>query len=154
MRELQTLQLKLLRESKGLNNKGVDVFLSHDWPRGIARYGDMRTLLRKKQFLRREIETNTLGSPPGEELLHLLRPTYWFAAHMHVKFSAVVKHNAQGSKTTKVVINKCVWVCEVEVTVVLCTVAVSLVGQMPAWQRLPAGGGRGRCKQRRNETRV
>ena len=77
----------------------IDIFLSHDWPRGIARYGDMNTLLRRKQFLRREVETNTLGSPASEELLHSLKPKYWFAAHMHVKFSAVVPHEGDVGPT-------------------------------------------------------
>lgn len=33
----------------------LDVFLSHDWPQGIARHGDLRRLLQRKSFLRREV---------------------------------------------------------------------------------------------------
>lgn len=33
----------------------VDVFLSHDWPLGIAQYGDQEGLLRRKKFLRKEV---------------------------------------------------------------------------------------------------
>ena len=29
--------------------------MSHDWPRGIARYGNTEQLLRKKKFLREEV---------------------------------------------------------------------------------------------------
>mmetsp|Transcript_4438 Transcript_4438/g.12800 ORF Transcript_4438/g.12800 Transcript_4438/m.12800 type:complete len:740 (-) Transcript_4438:2240-4459(-) len=70
----------------------LDIFVSHDWPRGIAKFGDLPGLLRAKQFLKSEIADNSLGSPPGEMLLQELRPRYWFAAHLHVKFAAVVPH--------------------------------------------------------------
>lgn len=70
----------------------IDIMLSHDWPRGIERFGDTQGLLRKKQFFREEVDTNTLGSPVGEILLHTLQPKRWFAAHLHVKFEATVHH--------------------------------------------------------------
>ncbi|CAI5963586.1 unnamed protein product [Closterium sp. NIES-65] len=72
----------------------MDVFLSHDWPRGVEQHGDTASLLRTKPFFRGEVERNALGSPAGETLLHTLRPSYWFSAHLHVKFSAFVKHSA------------------------------------------------------------
>lgn len=37
-----------------------------------------------------QIEAGELGSPPGEQLLHTLKPAYWFAAHLHTKFAAMV----------------------------------------------------------------
>ena len=33
----------------------LDIFLSHDWPQGIARHGDMNHLFQRKGFLRREV---------------------------------------------------------------------------------------------------
>jgi hypothetical protein len=72
----------------------LDVFLSHDWPQGIAFYGNVHELVRKKSYFKREIGDGSLGSPPMAHLLHTLRPRYWFSAHLHVKFAAVVNHSA------------------------------------------------------------
>lgn len=71
----------------------IDVFLSHDWPRGIYQYGDTDSLIRRKRFLADEIASGTLGSMPSEELLYHLKPDYWFSAHLHVKFAALVNHD-------------------------------------------------------------
>ncbi|KAJ3284906.1 lariat debranching enzyme [Rhizoclosmatium sp. JEL0117] len=75
----------------------LDIFVSHDWPRGIYHYGDTRALLRQKSFFEHEIVTNTLGSEVSERLLHLLKPRFWFSAHLHVKFAALVPHGAKGA---------------------------------------------------------
>ncbi|XP_021358109.1 lariat debranching enzyme-like [Mizuhopecten yessoensis] len=87
IRNLEVFRLKQLR-------KPVDIFMSHDWPRGVYDYGNTSQLLKTKQFLRDEIESGTLGSPPAEELLMKLQPRYWFSAHLHVKFAAIVQHQA------------------------------------------------------------
>lgn len=42
---------------------------------------------------------NALGSGPNEALFTHLKPDYWFAAHLHVKFAALVNHDAWQSKT-------------------------------------------------------
>jgi lariat debranching enzyme len=71
----------------------LDIMLSHDWPQGIEQYGNTSDLLRKKPFFRDEIERNDLGSRPNWEILNTVRPKWWFAAHLHVKFSATVRHD-------------------------------------------------------------
>lgn len=78
--------------SSSLPSSPIDVFLSHDWPRHIAHHGDKASLIRRKKFLAAEIADGSLGSPPAEAIMQALRPKYWFSAHMHVKFAAVVRH--------------------------------------------------------------
>ncbi|KAI0313108.1 lariat debranching enzyme, C-terminal domain-containing protein [Amylostereum chailletii] len=68
------------------------IFLSHDWPQGIEHHGDLNGLLRRKPFFRADVQTGSLGSPPMMELLRNLRPQWWFAAHLHVRFEATVLH--------------------------------------------------------------
>lgn len=88
IRELDVFRLLQLR-------RPLDVFLSHDWPQHVARHGDLPGLLRRKAFLQGEIADGSLGSPPAAELLAALRPAYWFSAHLHVKFAALVPHAAR-----------------------------------------------------------
>ncbi|XP_041857445.1 lariat debranching enzyme [Melanotaenia boesemani] len=80
----------------------IDIFISHDWPRGIYYYGSTAELLRKKKYLRQEVESNTLGNPATEEVLAYLQPSYWFSAHLHVKFAAMMQHPPKGNAAPRV----------------------------------------------------
>jgi len=77
-----------------------DIFLSHDWPNTIERYGDTASLLRRKPYFRQEHLTGTLGSPPMLELLKAIKPGWWFSAHLHTKFEAVYNHTKSHSSTS------------------------------------------------------
>eukprot|EP01094_Clydonella_sp_ATCC50884_P022659 TRINITY_DN5257_c0_g1_i1.p1 TRINITY_DN5257_c0_g1~~TRINITY_DN5257_c0_g1_i1.p1 ORF type:complete len:322 (+),score=48.29 TRINITY_DN5257_c0_g1_i1:105-1070(+) len=73
----------------------VDILLSHDWPRGITRFGDANRLFRQKKHLMADAQSNALGSRAVELLMYRLRPRFQFAAHLHCKFAAVVPHTEQ-----------------------------------------------------------
>jgi lariat debranching enzyme len=90
-REVDVKRLRVMAE-----RHSIDIAISHDWPRGIAYHGNMSQLLQRKPFFRQDIEKGELGSPANEDLLHALRPRYWFAAHLHVKFEALVRHESAG----------------------------------------------------------
>uniref|UniRef100_A0A663E488 Debranching RNA lariats 1 n=1 Tax=Aquila chrysaetos chrysaetos TaxID=223781 RepID=A0A663E488_AQUCH len=85
VRNIEVFKLKQLK-------RPMDIFMSHDWPRSIYHYGNKKQLLKMKSFFRQEVESNTLGSPAASELLQHLKPTYWFSAHLHVKFAAFMQH--------------------------------------------------------------
>lgn len=85
----------------------IDIFLSHDWPVGITDHGDWQQLVRCKPFFKQEIQERTLGSKPAAELLGKLKPTYWFSAHLHCKFSALVQHGEGGPTTRFLALDKC-----------------------------------------------
>ncbi|XP_061391557.1 lariat debranching enzyme [Musca vetustissima] len=91
VRQLEVYRLKQLSGK-------IDIFMSHDWPKGIYNYGNKEQLARFKPFLREEMDRDQLGSRPCQDLLNLLRPSYWFSAHLHCKFAALVQHHEPAEK--------------------------------------------------------
>lgn len=89
VREIDVRKLLLLRTP-------VDVGISHDWPRGVEWRGDWKALFRKKDLFEADARAGTLGSQAARYVMDRLRPPYWFAAHLHCKFSAVVEHGSGG----------------------------------------------------------
>lgn len=79
----------------------VDIMVCHDWPRRISEHGDIEEVLRKKDKngqLRHELAGNTFGNPGTYGLIEHLKPDYCFAGHMHIKFSAMVKHEKNATR--------------------------------------------------------
>ncbi|KAK1550255.1 hypothetical protein Q3G72_016222 [Acer saccharum] len=86
----------------------IDIFLSHDWPCGITDHGNWKELVRYKQHFEKEIQDGTLGSEAAAQLLEKLKPSYWFSAHLHCKFSALVQHGEGGPLTRFLALDKCI----------------------------------------------
>lgn len=95
VRNLEVFRLKQLSGES-------DIFISHDWPRGIYQHGPKEQLLKFKKFFRKDIMSNTLGSRPAEELLKKLKPKYWFSGHLHIKFAALLKHQDENTHKPKI----------------------------------------------------
>ena len=71
----------------------IDIMLSHDWPKNVHQHGNFSDLAIARPQLKVDIEKGKLGSPPCRELLNILKPRYWFSAHLHCKFVATVEHS-------------------------------------------------------------
>lgn len=84
----------------------VDICISHDWPRGITDFGDSEQLLKAKPFLKSEILRGSFGNPGTMQVLQKVQPRFWFAAHMHVKFPAIVTHGDSGKRTKFLALDK------------------------------------------------
>lgn len=100
-----TRNLEIFRLKQLTGN--IDVFLSHDWPAGVTKFGDEESLLRQKPFFHDDIQTNSLGSPPCMELLNIHHPKYWFSAHLHCKFAAVIPNDDKTRLTKFLALDKC-----------------------------------------------
>ncbi|GKZ19808.1 lariat debranching enzyme [Aspergillus brasiliensis] len=70
----------------------IDLGLSHDWPKKVERCGDYETLFNTKIGFREDSQNGRLGSNAAKHVLDRLRPAFWFSAHLHVKFAALIQH--------------------------------------------------------------
>ncbi|KAF2766294.1 hypothetical protein EJ03DRAFT_367659 [Teratosphaeria nubilosa] len=71
----------------------VDIGISHDWPKGVEWKGNFKQLFRYKKHLEDDARSGQLGNVAAQYVLDRLRPKYWFSAHLHCKYAAVVKHD-------------------------------------------------------------
>ena len=86
VRELDVRKLLSLRTQ-------VDIGLSHDWPKGVEWHGDYQWLFRSKRGFEEDAHSGKLGNVAAQYCLDRLRPPYWFSAHLHVKYAAVIEHS-------------------------------------------------------------
>ncbi|KAF2149060.1 lariat debranching enzyme [Myriangium duriaei CBS 260.36] len=73
----------------------VDVGMSHDWPNGVEWEGNYEKLFKQKDLFEQDARSGNLGNKAARYVLDRLRPRYWFSAHLHVKYSAVVHHKSE-----------------------------------------------------------
>eukprot|EP00090_Calanus_glacialis_P038839 TRINITY_DN67686_c0_g1_i1.p1 TRINITY_DN67686_c0_g1~~TRINITY_DN67686_c0_g1_i1.p1 ORF type:complete len:515 (-),score=189.89 TRINITY_DN67686_c0_g1_i1:56-1600(-) len=92
---------------KQLAGNSPDIMMSHDWPRSVYKHGNVEKLLRYKKHFREEVEQDRLGSPPAKDILDTLQPDFWFSAHLHCKFAAVVPHVETNKSTKFLALDKC-----------------------------------------------
>uniref|UniRef100_A0A7E4ZQM7 DBR1 domain-containing protein n=1 Tax=Panagrellus redivivus TaxID=6233 RepID=A0A7E4ZQM7_PANRE len=90
VRSVDILRLKQLEATTPEDR--VDIMVSHDWPVGITDHGNTPQLLRFKPFFTEDIQNKRLGNPHTMEVLQLLKPRFWFAAHLHCRYEASVPH--------------------------------------------------------------
>ncbi|KAG8630219.1 hypothetical protein KVT40_001838 [Elsinoe batatas] len=81
----------------------VDVGVSHDWPKGVEWMGDHARLWRGKGHLEQDAREGRLGNTAAKMVLERLRPRWWFSAHLHVKYAAVVEHQQIPKEVAEVV---------------------------------------------------
>ncbi|KAL1146652.1 hypothetical protein V6Z11_A10G000200 [Gossypium hirsutum] len=72
----------------------------------ITDYGNWQQLVCCKKNISK-IQQGTLGNKPAAQLLEKLRPSYWFSAHLHCKFTALVEHEEGGQVTKFRALDKC-----------------------------------------------
>lgn len=73
----------------------------------MARHGNHTCYWRKSWTVQNlQVEQNNLGSKPAMQILQKLKPSYWFSAHLHTKFAALV-HHQDGSATKFLALDKC-----------------------------------------------
>lgn len=92
VREIDVRKLLQIREP-------VDIGLSHDWPRGIENHGRKNELFKQKPDFKQESKNGLLGNPAATYVMDRLRPSYWFAAHLHCKFAAIKEYEPPEQET-------------------------------------------------------
>jgi lariat debranching enzyme len=54
-----------------------------------------------------QVSRRTPGSRPAAELLDKLKPPFWFSAHLHCRFPAIIQHGEGGPTTKFLALDKC-----------------------------------------------
>ena len=89
VRELDARKLLQLRSQ-------VDVGVSHDWPNGVEWLGNWKWLFKRKDLFEKDAREGHLGNVAAREIMDWLRPPFWFSAHLHIKYAAIVDYAQEG----------------------------------------------------------
>lgn len=130
----------------------IDIVVSHDWPRGIWKHGNCAEMLDHRDpsgDLRREMDANQVGSLAAMDLLKKLRPGFWFSAHLHTKFAALVPHE-DGTFTRFLALDQCRPRKDFLQVVDIDPRSPSFVHRMPAADSRSTGGWANRWKDKQS----
>ncbi|PPD66604.1 hypothetical protein GOBAR_DD36518 [Gossypium barbadense] len=105
--EISTRSTRPLNTSKILaTSKSTSSFVAV-----ISRQSGMKEIwiasMSPPKYREMEIQQGTIGSKPAAQLLEKLKPSYWFSAHLHCKFTALVEHEEGGQVTKFLALDKC-----------------------------------------------
>ena len=87
-REFDLAKLRLIKGP-------VDIFVSHEWPTAATSRlqkhdRSLSALLKVKPYFKNEVNQGDLGSRNLSDVMDTLQPRYWFSAHLHCHFNALV----------------------------------------------------------------
>lgn len=100
-RRLDVFRLSIL-SMNAQEKDPIDIMISHDWPAKVYEHGNVEQLLRYKPAFRQDVQSREgLGNPLTQQLIKQLKPKRWFAAHLHCKFYAKVKHDQTQERCTE-----------------------------------------------------
>lgn len=83
----------------------IDIFLSHDWPTLVGEVTNIQLLGKIKPHFKKDLNGEGLGSPVLSTLLKMLKPRFWFSAHLHLRWEQDIKHQ-DGTTTTFLALDK------------------------------------------------
>lgn len=86
----------------------VDFVISHDWPQNVFHNNDPQLeerLFKIKPFFKRDVLSGKLGSPLYDIVMENLRPSNWFAAHLHIRYQTTVEFE-DGDSTSFLALDK------------------------------------------------
>ena len=82
----------------------LDIMLSHDWPNNIVNPKDIDEILSVKKGWD-DLADGELGPRSLRYLMTILKPKYWFSAHMHFYYKNTITHK-NNEKTTFIALDK------------------------------------------------
>lgn len=93
VREIETFKLSLYKNIESPDDS-IGIFIGHDWPRGVTKYGNSEELTNQfkyKPFFKKDIQNSVFGNPAQTYLMKKLNPANFLVGHCHIGFKAEVE---------------------------------------------------------------